>query len=127
MIQVGTILNVIDNSGAKKVRCIKVPFGYKRRYGSIGDLITVSVYSIRKKRRLTSKTKKGEIHRALIVRTTLGLCSHSGEKQSFLDNSVVLIGKQNRLIGTRILGPLPIYFRYTRFLRVLSIASGLIK
>lgn len=127
MIQVGTILNVIDNSGAKKVRCIKVPFGYKRRYASIGDLITVSVYSIRKKRKLTSKTKKGEVHKALIVRTILGLSSPSGEKHSFLDNSVVLVGKQNRLIGTRILGPLPIYFRYTRFLRILSIASGIIK
>lgn len=127
MIQVGTILNVVDNSGAKKVRCIKVPFGYKRRYASIGDLITVSIYSIRKKRKSTSKTRKGEVHKALIVRTVSGLSFYSGERQIFLDNSVVLIGKQNRLIGTRILSPLPIYFRYTRFLRILSISTGIIK
>jgi large subunit ribosomal protein L14 len=127
MIQVGTILNVIDNSGAKKVRCIKVPFGYKRRYAMLGDLIMVSVYSIRKKRKATSKTKKGEIHKALVVRTKSGLNCLSGEKVKFLENSVVLVGKQNRFIGTRILGSLPMYFRYTKFLRVLSIASGIIK
>lgn len=127
MIQVGTILNVIDNSGARKVRCIKVLFGYKRRYALLGDLIMVSVYSIRKKRKASAKTKKGEIHKALIVRTKSGLSCLSGEKLKFMENSVVLVGKQNRFIGTRILGSLPIYFRYTKFLRVLSIANGIIK
>jgi large subunit ribosomal protein L14 len=127
MIQVGTILNVIDNSGARKVRCIKVLFGYQRRYAFLGDLILVSVYSIRKKRKASSKTKKGELHKALVVRTKSGLNGLSGEKVKFLENSVVLIGKQNRFIGTRVLGSLPIHFRYTKFLRVLSIANGIIK
>lgn len=127
MIQVGTILNVVDNSGAKKVRCIKVPFGYKRRYASLGDLITISVYSIRNRRKRTSRTKKGEIYKALIVRTKTGLKLFSGEKTAFLENSVVLIGKQNRFIGTRVLGPISIYFRYTKFLRILSIANGIMK
>jgi large subunit ribosomal protein L14 len=127
MIQVGTILNVVDNSGAKKVRCIKVPFGYKRRYASLGDLITISVYSIRNRRKLTSKAKKGEIYKALIVRTKLGLRAFSGERVRFLENSVVLIGKQNRFVGTRVLGPISIHFRYTKFLRILSIANGIIK
>jgi large subunit ribosomal protein L14 len=127
MIQAGTLLSVADNSGAKKVCCIKVFFGYRRRYASIGDLITVSVKSIRKKRKLTSKTKKGDLHKALVVRTKCGLSNLSGEKVKFYENAVVLIGKQNKFIGTRILGSLPIYFRYTKFLRVLSLSNGLIK
>ena len=127
MIQVGTLLSVVDNSGAKKVRCIKVYPGYKRRYAFIGDLITVSIYSIRKKRRLTSKTRKGEIHKALVVRTKSGLKSATGESLAFFENSVVLLGKQNKFIGTRVLGALPIYFRYTKYLRILSIANGTLK
>lgn len=127
MIQVGTILSVVDNSGAKKVRCIKVPFGYERRYASLGDLITISVYSIRNRRKKTSKVKKGEIYKALIVRTKVGLKLFSGEKVTFLENSVVLIGKQNRFVGTRVLGPISVYFRYTKFLRILSIANGVVK
>ena len=127
MIQVGTLLSVVDNSGAKKVRCIKVYPGYKRRYAFIGDLITVSIYSIRKRRRLTSKTRKGEIHKALVVRTKSGLRFASGESLAFFENSVVLIGKQNKFIGTRVLGALPVYFRYTKYLRILSIANGTLK
>ena len=127
MIQAGTNLNVADNSGAKKVRCIKVFFGYKRRYASIGDLVTVSVTSIRKKRKSTSKAKKGDLHKALVVRTKCGLKSMSGERIKFSENSVVLLGKQSKFIGTRILGSLPVYFRYTKFLRVLSLANGLIR
>ena len=127
MIQAGTSLSVADNSGAKKVCCIKVFFGFKRRYASIGDLITISVKSIRKKRKLTSKTKKGDLHKALIVRTKSGLRSISGEKIRFYENAVVLLGKQSKFIGTRILGSLPVYFRYTKFLRVLSLANGTIR
>ena len=127
MIQSGTNLNVADNSGAKKVRCIKVFFGYKRRYASIGDLVTVSVTSIRKKRKSTSKAKKGDLHKALVVKTKNGLRSMSGERVKFSENSVVLLGKQSKFIGTRILGSLPVYFRYTKFLRVLSLASGLVR
>ena len=127
MIQAGTSLSVADNSGAKKVCCIKVFFGFKRRYASIGDLITISVKSIRKKRKSTSKTKKGDLHKALIVRTKSGLRSISGEKIRFYENAVVLLGKQSKFIGTRILGSLPVYFRYTKFLRVLSLANGTIR
>lgn len=127
MIQVGTLLSVVDNSGAKKVRCIKVYPGYKRRYAFIGDLITVSIYSIRKRRRLTSKTRKGEIHKALVVRTKSGLRFATGESLAFFENSVVLLGKQNKFIGTRVLGALPVYFRYTKYLRILSIANGTLK
>jgi large subunit ribosomal protein L14 len=124
MIQVGTILSVIDNSGAREVRCIKVVPSSKRRYAYIGDLIMISVKSLRTRRKSTSKTRKGELYKALVVRTKCGSKKFSGEGIKFFENSVVLFNKQNKLIGTRILGSLPVHFRYTKFLRILSIANG---
>lgn len=127
MIQVGTILNVIDNSGAKKVCCIKVMRGYKQRYASMGDQIMISIKSLRKKRKSTSKTKKGQVYRALILRTKVGIKTSSGEKIKFFENAVALLNKQNKFIGTRVLGPLSVQLRQTKYLRVLSIAAGLIR
>lgn len=126
MIQAGTYLNVIDNSGAKEVCCIKVLAGYKRRYASIGDLIVVSIKTLRTKRRLTSKTKKGEVLRALVVRTKTGLKTFSGESLLFFENSVVLLNNQNKPIGSRIFGSLPQKFRFTKHLRLASLSAGLI-
>jgi large subunit ribosomal protein L14 len=126
MIQVGTILNVIDNSGAKKVCCIKVMKGFRQRYACLGDLIMISIKSLRKKRKSTSKTKKGQIYKALVIRTKVGVKSHSDGKIQFLENCVTLLSKQDKFVGTRILGPLSVQLRNTKFLRVLSIASGLI-
>jgi len=125
MIQTGTYLNVIDNSGAKKVYCIKIISGYRKRYAALGDLILVSIKNLRTKRRSISKTKKGEIVKALIVRTKKGSKSLSGEHLCFLQNSVVLLNNQHKLIGTRIFGSLPKFFRYTKFFRLLSLSSGL--
>ena len=126
MIQVGTVLNVIDNSGARKVCCIKVMTGYKRRYAFSGDLIMISIKSLRTKRKATSKTKKGEVYKALVVRTKVNLKSFSGETTKFLENSAILLNKQNKFIGTRIFGALPIKFRYTKYLRILSLSNGVI-
>jgi large subunit ribosomal protein L14 len=126
MIQVGTILNVIDNSGAKKVCCIKVMKGFRQRYARLGDLIMISIKSLRKKRKSTSKTKKGQIYKALVLRTKIGARGYSGGKVQFLENCVTLLSKQDKFIGTRILGPLSVQLRKTKFLRILSIASGLI-
>ena len=126
MIQVGTVLNVIDNSGARKVICIKVITGYKRRYAFIGDLIMVSIRNLRTKRKSTSKVKKSEIYRALVVRTKDSVKQFSGENIKFFENSVVLLSKQNKFIGTRIFGALPASFRYTKYLRVLSLSNGTI-
>lgn len=126
MIQVGTILNVIDNSGARKASCIKVIGGYRRRYAKIGDLVIVSIKSLRIKRKLTSKVKKGEIYKALIVRIKPRIKNFSGESICFFENSIVLLNKQNKLIGTRIFGSLPLQLRYTKHLRVVSISAGLI-
>lgn len=126
MIQVGTVLNVIENSGARKVCCIKVLSGYKSRYAFTGDLIMVSVKSLRTKRKATSKTKKGEIYKALVVRTKCVTKNAFGENLKFLENSVVLLNKQNKFIGTRIFGAVPLEFRYSRYLRLVSLANGVI-
>lgn len=127
MIQNGTYLKVVDNSGAKDVCCIKVSKGYKKRYSFIGDIIVVSVKTLRKKRRLTCKVKKGDVTKALIVRTRSITKSRLNEQTSFMDNSVILITKQHKLIGTRVFGAIPKSFRYTKFLRLASLCAGTIK
>lgn len=126
MIQTNTYLNVIDNSGAKNVSCIKVAPGYKKRYASIGDIITVSVKNLRSKRRATSKVKKGEVLKALIVRTKSNLKDYSGKTVNFFENSVVLLNNKNRLIGTRVFGVIPKIFRFTKHLKIASLSVGLI-
>ena len=127
MIQKGTYLNVIDNSGAKEVCCIHVLNGYRKRYAAIGDTIVVSIKSLRIKRRSHAKIKKGEVLKALIVRTKTNIKNYSLEQLSFLDNSAILLSRQDKLLGTRIFGSVPSYFRYTKFLRIVSLASGFIK
>mmetsp|Transcript_9185 Transcript_9185/g.15196 ORF Transcript_9185/g.15196 Transcript_9185/m.15196 type:complete len:128 (+) Transcript_9185:272-655(+) len=127
MIQNGTYLNVIDNSGAKNVCCIKVSKGYRRRYASVGDIITVSVKNLRKKRKATAKIKKGDVVKALIIRTRFSKSMRFHEQLNFKENSVILITPQNKPIGTRIFGAVSNNFRYTKFLRIASLCSGLIK
>jgi large subunit ribosomal protein L14 len=126
MIQVGTLLNVIDNSGARKVACIKVLGGYKKRYALLGDIIVISIKSLRTKRKSTAKVKKGEVCYALVVRTNKGYSTFSNESLKFFENSVILLNKQNKYLGTRIFGSLPNSFRYTKYLRLLSLSSGVI-
>jgi len=125
MIQKGSKLNVIDNSGARFVSCIHVPKGYRQRYAFVGDNIIVSVKKLRNKRKLFSKVKKGDVTKALIIRTKTRLKSYSAENLSFKENSVVLFNKQNKLIGTRLFGIIPSRFRYTRYLKLVSLAAGL--
>lgn len=127
MIQTGSYLNVIDNSGAKDICCIKVAKGYRRRYASVGDVITASVKNIRKKKRLTAKVQKGDVIKALIVRTKATIKSKVNEQFIFFENSAVLMTKQNKLVGTRIFGGVPKKFKKSKFLRVASLSSGLIK
>jgi large subunit ribosomal protein L14 len=127
MIQKGTYFKVVDNSGAKKACCIHVSGGYRKRYGKTGDVIVVSIKSLRAKRREVSKIKKGDVLKALIVKTKVFKPSYSQECVSFFENSVVLLNNQNKLIGTRVFGPIEKTFRYTKYLRILSLASGVIK
>lgn len=126
MIQLRTILKVADNSGAKTVRCIKVLGGFKRKYAKLGDTIVVSVQKLRNKSKDTSKVKKREVYRALIIRTKVKSFVKSGLGSVFNENSAVLINKQGNPIGTRIVGPLPRLLKKKKFQKFASISAGLI-
>jgi large subunit ribosomal protein L14 len=124
MIQIGTNLNVIDNCGAKKAYCIKIIQGFKKRYAFLGDIILVAIKTIRKRRKMQSKVKKGEMYRALIVRTKTKNFYSYRDQISFFENSVVLINKQNKFLGTRVFGPIPNKLRYTKYMRLLFMSAG---
>ena len=118
MIQMQTELNVADNSGAKQVECIKVLGGSKRRYASIGDIIVVSI----KEALPSSKVKKGDVAKAVIVRTIHKVRRPDGSYIRFDDNSAVLINKDKEPIGTRIFGPVARELRGKQFVKIVSLA-----
>jgi len=118
MIQMQTMLNVADNSGAKKLCCIKVLGGTRRRYARIGDLIVVSV----KEAMPNSKVRKGDVSRAVVVRTAKEVRRKDGSYIKFDDNSAVLINPQNEPIGTRIFGPVARELRAKKFMKIISLA-----
>lgn len=126
MVQPGSILNVIDNSGAKSVCCIRVQKGHKRRYAYEGDVILVSVRALKSKRRAASKVKKGDVLRALIVRSKINGLDIYGKSLGFLENSVILLNSQNKPIGARVSGSLSSVFSTTKFLKVASISNSTI-
>jgi len=126
MIQVGSFLNIIDNSGAKTAFCIRVITGYKAKYAYIGDTILVSVKRLRKKRRDISKVSKGKIYKALILRTKVPYKKANGNSFKFLENAAILMTQQNKLVATRILGLINKEFRYTKYSRLLILASGVV-
>jgi len=118
MVQQQTNLDVADNSGAKRVQCIKVLGGSRRRYASIGDVIVVSV----KEAIPQAKVKKGEVARAVIVRTRREVKRPDGSYIRFDGNSAVLINKDNEPIGTRIFGPVARELRARKFMKIISLA-----
>ncbi|HOK05958.1 MAG TPA: 50S ribosomal protein L14 [Syntrophales bacterium] len=118
MIQMQTLLNVADNSGAKKVACIKVLGGTRRRYATVGDVIVVSV----KEALPNSKVKKGDVMKAVIVRTVKEVRRPDGSYLKFDDNSAVLISNQMEPIGTRIFGPVARELRAKQFMKIISLA-----
>ena len=118
MIQMRTLLNVADNSGAKQVMCIKVLGGSRRRYATLGDVIVVSVKDAIPK----AKVKKGEVARAVVVRTTKEVGRADGSYIKFDDNSAVLINLQREPLGTRIFGPVARELRAKRFMKIISLA-----
>ena len=122
MIQMQTVLDVADNSGAKKVMCIKVLGGSKRKYASVGDVIVVSV----KDAIPNSKVKKGSVAKAVIVRTSRELRRPDGSYIKFDNNSAVLIGADNEPIGTRIFGPVARELRARKFMKIVSLAPEVI-
>jgi len=118
MIQMQTNLSAADNSGAKRLQCIKVLGGTRRRSASVGDIIVVSV----KEAMPNSKVKKGEVLRAVIVRTAKEIGRTDGSYISFDDNAAVLINAQREPIGTRIFGPVARELRAKRFMKIISLA-----
>lgn len=124
MVQKGCYLKVIDNSGAKIAYCIRIVSNSNKRYAFVGDLLLVSIKSLRAKRRFSSKVKLGTLVRALIVRSKITNFYFFGDNLKFYENSVVLLNKQNKLLGTRIFGLLSNSLRYTRFMRLLSVCAG---
>jgi len=118
MIQVETLLDSADNSGAKKMLCIKVLGGSRRRYAGVGDIIKVSV----KEAMPNSKVKKGDVLEAVVVRTAKEIRRPDGSYIKFDCNSAVLINAQNEPIGTRIFGPVARELRAKNFMKIVSLA-----
>jgi large subunit ribosomal protein L14 len=118
MIQQETRLNIADNSGAKKVACIKVLGGSGRRYATVGDVIIVAI----KEALPNSKAKKGDVSRAVVVRTKKEVGRADGTYIRFDDNSAVLITPQGEPIGTRIFGPVARELRARNFMKIVSLA-----
>lgn len=118
MIQMESVLNVADNSGAKRVKCIKVLGGSKRKYASVGDIIVVSV----KDAAPNGKVKKGQLTRAVIVRTKKEIRRRDGSYIRFDNNSAVLLTKDNEPVGSRIFGPVARELRAKQFMKIVSLA-----
>lgn len=118
MIQMQTVLDAADNSGARRIRCIKVLGGSKRRYAGIGDVIKVSVNDAIPRGRV----KKGEVYNAVVVRTRKGVRRPDGSLIRFDSNAAVLLNNKLEPIGTRIFGPVTRELRTERFMRIISLA-----
>ena len=115
MIQMQTVLDAADNSGARRIQCIKVLGGSKRRYAAVGDVIKVSV-------KARGKVKKGEIYNAVVVRTRKGVRRKDGSLIRFDGNAAVLLNARLEPIGTRIFGPVTRELRTNRFMKIISLA-----
>ncbi len=118
MIQTESRLKVADNSGAEEVQCIKVLGGSKRRYARVGDVIRVSI----KKAKARGRVKKGEVRKAVVVRTTKGVRRKDGSKIRFDNNAAVLLNDQGQPLGTRIFGPVTRELRDKNFMKIISLA-----
>ena len=122
MVQMRTVLDVADNSGARKVMCIKVLGGSRRRYATVGDIIVVAI----REAIPNAKVKKGEVARAVIVRTSKEISRKDGSYIRFDDNSAVLVDNQHEPIGTRIFGPVARELREKKFLKIVSLAPEVV-
>ena len=118
MIQMQTVLTAADNSGARKVQCIKVLGGSKRRYAGIGDIIKVSIKDAIPR----GKVKKGEVYNAVVVRTAHGVRRRDGSAIKFDGNAAVILNNNLQPIGTRIFGPVTRELRGEKFMKIISLA-----
>jgi large subunit ribosomal protein L14 len=118
MIQMRTNLEVADNSGARRVQCIKVLGGSRRKYASVGDVIVVSI----KEAIPRGRVKKGDVLQAIVVRTSQGIKRKDGSTIRFDKNAAVIVNKQSEPIGTRIFGPVPRELRAKNHMKIISLA-----
>ena len=125
MIQQQTLLKVSDNSGAKIAKCIKIFGGFERKTAKVGDTILVSIKELRENLPSNSKIKKGQIYKAIIIRTKKVICKKNNIFIFFNDNSIILIDKKNNPIATRIIGPIPKFLQNVN-LKIKSLSNGFI-
>ena len=118
MIQLRTVMNIADNSGARKGQCVKVIGGSGRRYASIGDIVVIAV----KEAAPNSNVKKGDVKKAVVVRTKMEIGRDNGSYIKFDDNAAVLVDDAKEPVGTRIFGPVARELRNKRFMKIISLA-----
>nr|YP_010377302.1 ribosomal protein L14 [Odontella aurita]QYB22951.1 ribosomal protein L14 [Odontella aurita] len=126
MIQQQTKLKVSDNSGAKIVKCIKTLGGFKKKYNKINETVIVSVQHLRNKAKLSSKVRKGEIYKAVIVKSKKKLQKKDGSTFKNHENSVILLTKQNKPLATRIVGPITKELKIKKFSKLKNISTGIL-
>jgi len=124
MIQTQSVLRIVDNSGAKNVQCIKVLKGFKRKTAYIGDTIVSSIIKIKSKNKANSKVQKGDVLRAVIIRTVYRKNRKDGSYLKFNNNAAILINNQNKPVGTRILSLVPKEFKTEKLMKIASLSSG---
>lgn len=124
MIQAQTVFRVSDNCGAKKVRCIKVLGGFKRKIASVGDVVVVSIRRVKQHKKKKIKVKEGDVCFGLIVRTKSRVQRKNFTSFSCQENSIVLLNSARKPFATRVLGPVPREFRRSKFMRIASLSAG---
>ena len=124
MIQSQTIFRVSDNSGAKKVRCIKVLGGFKRKFACVGDLVVGSIQYVKQHKKKKVKVKEGEVVQALVVRTRSKVVRKNFSRFNCQENTIVLVTNQTKPVATRVLGPVSKELRNSKFMRIASLSSG---
>jgi large subunit ribosomal protein L14 len=124
MIQTQSILTIVDNSGAKTAKCIKILGGFQRRYAYTGNTVVVAVQKIKSKNKSKSKVKKGEVLHAVIIRTKFKKNKKDGSSFMFALNAGILINKQNKPIATRIFGPVTKELKTNKLMKVASLSAG---
>lgn len=124
MIHKGTQIKVADNSGAKIVTCIRCISDFKKQFTCVGDLLLVTVKSLRKRRRAYSKVKRGSLVKAIIIRQQNCYLTHISETLNFKIPSVVILNNNYKMQGTRVFGVISSKMRYTRFMKLISVSRG---
>lgn len=124
MIQQQTIIEISDNSGGKTAKCLKLVGGFKKKFAFIGDIIIVSIQTLRNKTKIISKVQKGEIYKAIILTTKHNTKRKDNIYTIFNKNCICLLNKQDNLLGTRITGPISAKLKGAKYQKIISISRG---